>query len=137
MPTSADEHVVVYLDSSALVKLVIDEPESGALRTWLEGRAVRVSSALATVEVPRAVRADGDAAVARARDVLARVGLLTVDQGLLDTTRDLDPEVLRSLDAIHVASALAFGDALEAVVAYDHRLLDAATTVGLATVSPR
>ncbi len=126
----------VYLDSSALVKLVVAEPESPALRRYLRRRPTRVSCALARVEVVRAVRPHGPDVVARARRVLARVRLLRLDDVLLDAAAVIDPAVLRSLDAIHVAAAQSFGGSLGSLVTYDVRLREAAEQLGLAVAAP-
>ncbi len=126
----------VYLDSSAIVKLVVAEPESRELRRLLRARATRISSALAVVEVLRAVRFQGRPALERARKLLVRMRLLRIDAALLEAAAVLDPRVLRSLDAIHLASALALGPDLEAVVTYDNRMGDAARTLGLTVLSP-
>lgn len=127
---------VVYLDSSALVKLVVAEPESEALRRFLRGRNVRVTSSLAKVEVPRAVRFQGAAAADRVKQILARLRLLTIDNSLLDAAAELDPRVLRSLDAIHLASAMALGEDLYCVVTYDRRMTDAAGALGVVVRAP-
>ena len=92
---------VVYLDSSALVKLVVREPESAALRSYLRSKASRVSSALARVEVVRAVAPHGPGATARARQVLEATSLLALDDALLDAAGALEAPGLRGLDAIH------------------------------------
>ncbi|HEX5138853.1 MAG TPA: type II toxin-antitoxin system VapC family toxin [Planctomycetota bacterium] len=127
---------VAYLDSSALVKLVVAEPESSALRRHLKSRPIRVSCALARVEVIRAVRGHGRQATALARRVLARTRLLSLDDTLLDAAASLDGGVLRSLDAIHLAAARTFGALLREVVTYDARMTTAATSLGLATAAP-
>jgi len=127
---------VVYLDSSALVKLVVAEPESKALRRYLRRPAGRVSCALARVEVVRAVRQHGRAATARARLVLGRVRLLGIDNVLLDAAAELEPGVVRSLDAIHLAAARTFGDSLEELVTYDARMTRAAEITGTRCVAP-
>lgn len=126
----------VYLDSSALVKLVVAEDESEALRRFLRDRPIRVSCALARVEVPRAVARHGADASARAHKVLDRVRLLILDDVLLDAAADLPPRVLRSLDAIHLAAARSFGASLDVVVTYDSRMADAATAMGLRCSAP-
>jgi len=128
--------MALYLDSSALVKLVVREAESAALRRLLRAHPVRVSSALARVEVTRAVRAQGPAVRARAQAVLTRVRLLRIDDDILATAAMLDPKVLRSLDAIHLASASALGAELDALVSYDARMRDAAAILGYPTLAP-
>ena len=128
---------MVYLDSSALIKLVIAEPESGALRRYLRREPERASCALAYVEVLRAVRAHGPAAVTRARRLLRRVSLVRIDETLLETAAALDPGILRSLHALHVAAAQVFGDELTAVVTYDARMTTAAQLLELQVDAPR
>lgn len=126
----------VYLDSSALVKLVVLEPESDALAEHLRCRASRVSCALARVEVVRAVRGHGQPAMTRARALLARISLLRLDDVLLDEAAALNEGNLRSLDAIHLAAARALGDGLAELITYDLRMADAAEMVGLAVAAP-
>jgi predicted nucleic acid-binding protein len=128
---------MVYLDSSALVKLVIAEPESTALRRYLRQEPGRASCELARVEVVRAVRSHGAAATTRARQLLRRLDLIQLDDELLDGAAALDAGVLRSLDAIHLAAARTLGDELTAVITYDERMAAAAGVLGLVAVSPR
>jgi uncharacterized protein len=128
---------MVYLDSSALVKLVVAEPESAALRRYLGAERDRASCTLARVEVLRAVRGHGGAALVRARRVLQRLHLVPIDEELLDAAAALDPRVMRSLDAIHLAAALLFGDELTTVVTYDRRMAAAAGLVDLTVAAPR
>ncbi len=128
---------MVYLDSSALVKLVIAEPESSALRRYLGDEAERASCALARVEILRAVRGPGAAALTRARRLLQRLNLVQIDEELLEAAAALGPSVLRSLDAIHLAAAQLFGDELTAVVTYDRRMAAAARLVELTVAAPR
>ena len=128
--------MAIYLDSSAIVKLVVREAGSAALRRLLAHDPVRVSSALARVEVIRAVRAHGPDVRARAELVLSRIRLLQIDDEVLAAAADLDPGVLRSLDAIHLASALALGAALTCAVTYDARMATAATHLGIPVVAP-
>lgn len=127
---------VTYLDSSALVKLVIREDESNALIQYLGDRSNRVSCALARVEVLRAVRAQGRTATLRARKLLDRISLLHLDDVLLDRAAALDGAVLRSLDAIHLAATQMLGGELGELVTYDARMADAARSLGIATVAP-
>lgn len=127
---------VVYLDSSAIVKLVVAEPETPALLAHLALRPVRVTSSLARVEVIRAVRAHGKGATRRAKQILAATNLLTIDQTLLDAAADLPQDGLRSIDAIHVASALTIADDLSELITYDRRMADAAIAAGISTGAP-
>lgn len=126
----------VYLDSSAIVKLVVAEPESRALVHCLRDHPHRVSCSLARVEVIRAVRPHGEAAVGLARQLLAQISLLRLDDVLLDVTAALDGAALRSLDAIHLAAAQTLGDELAEIVTYDHRMAEAARGFGLAVSAP-
>ena len=126
-----------YLDSSAIVKLAIAEPESDALRRYLERRRPLVSSALARTEVMRALLSEGEAALERGRAVLASLEMVRVNNRVLDAAGSLAPAHLRSLDAIHIATAQQLGADLGCLVAYDERLLDAAQQAGIATAAPR
>lgn len=128
----------VYLDSSAFVKLIVEETESAAVRTYLANRDVRrVSSALLRTECLRAVRHLGPDALVTAREGLRRIDLVGIDDRILDAAGTLEPQVLRTLDAIHLATAIAVGDDLEAIVTYDERMLDAASLLGLRAATPR
>ncbi|MGC9963637.1 MAG: type II toxin-antitoxin system VapC family toxin [Acidimicrobiales bacterium] len=129
----------LYLDSSALVKLVQREAESEALRRFLRRhRADRlVTSALARVEVLRAVLTGGPAALAQARRQLSRLDQVLLSTELLDRAATLAPNVqLRSLDAIHLAAVQLVGPELRAVVTYDRRMADAAKDLGFAVEGP-
>jgi predicted nucleic acid-binding protein len=127
---------MVYLDSSALVKLVVAERESAALRRYLRKEPQRASCALARVEVLRAVRPHGAAAVTRARRLLRRLDLIQLDDELLENAATLDSGVLRSLDAIHLAAAWSLTDELGAIVTYDDRMTKAAGLLGLTVDAP-
>jgi predicted nucleic acid-binding protein len=128
---------VIYLDSSAIVKLILPEPESPVLRDFLATDENQVSSGLARVEVLRTVRRVDDTEDRRrlAERVLARVSLVAMSEPLLAKAGALGPPILRSLDAIHLATALSL-DGLDAFVTYDHRVADAAREAGLAVASP-
>ena len=128
--------MAIYLDSSAVVKLVVREAESNSLRGFLRDHPVRVSSALARVEVVRAVRSQGSEAQRRANELLGRVRLLRLDDEVLTAAGILAPGVLRSLDAIHLASAAVFGLELQGLVTYDRRMAEAAKLVGITTFTP-
>jgi uncharacterized protein len=125
-----------YLDSSALVKLAINEPESGALRRHIRRRRPLVSSALARTEVLRALLLEGEEGVARGRAVLGRVELIRVNDRVLNAAGALFPPDLRSLDAIHLATAGHLGADLSQIVAYDDKMLEAARRLGFKTASP-
>ncbi|MEJ2358390.1 MAG: type II toxin-antitoxin system VapC family toxin [Deinococcales bacterium] len=127
---------VWYLDSSAIVKLVVEERESRALMAWLEEAPVAVSCDLARVEVVRAVRPSGAAAVDRARRVLGALTMLRLDDPLLERAGGLEPVTLRSLDAIHLAACLTLGADLAGLVTYDARQAEAATGLGLRVEAP-
>lgn len=134
---------MIYLDSSALVKLVVEEAESLPLRQWLAQQPdSRVSSILARVEVRRAVARvapAGEAAASTAqaaRDLVSRLDLLWLGPEVLDLAASLGPSSMRSLDAIHLASAALLRDELTAFVAYDARLLEAAAGLRLPVVRP-
>jgi uncharacterized protein len=128
---------MIYLDSSAIVKLVMREPESTALRRFLRSHRDRISCSLARTEVPRAVRHLGPAAVRRARLVLDRVHLIRLDDSLLDAAATFDARVLRSLDAIHLAAAQRAAADLDVLVTYDARMAEAAAALGFAVQAPR
>lgn len=128
---------VAYLDSSAFVKLVVAEPESAALRRAIARWPQRASSALLRAETIRALRRSGNTGqVPAARRLLRAVSMVQVDQPLLDRAADLEPGELRTLDAIHLASALEIGPDLGVMLAYDIRLRSAAQAYGLVVESP-
>jgi predicted nucleic acid-binding protein len=129
--------VAVYLDTSAFVKLVVSEPESRALRSFLTRRRTRhVSSAMLRAEALRAVRHGGAEALANTRSALKTVELVAVTGSVLDAAGTLEPRILRTLDAIHLATALALGDDLDVIVTYDARMAEGARLLGLEAASP-
>jgi predicted nucleic acid-binding protein len=125
-----------YLDSSAIVKLVVAEPESRALRRYLARRKVLVASALVRTEVARAVLGVGPEAVTRVPEVLRRIDLVRVGDRVLVAAGGLAPAELRSLDAIHLATAQLLGSSLARVVTYDERMADAAVALGMKVAAP-
>ena len=128
---------LTYVDSSAIVKLAVAEPESAALRRHLSRRQPIVSSALARTEVARALMPSGPEAVARGELVLRRIQLLRVNDRVLGDAGQLTPVELRSLDAIHLASARRLGSSVIQIVTYDERMADAAMAGGWTVSSPR
>jgi len=132
---SADQRLT-YLDSSAIVKLVVWEPESSALRRYLRRHRPLASSALARTEVARALLPSGPEALARGEQVLRRLHLLRVNDRVLNQAGRLEPAELRSLDAIHLASARELGAAVRQIVTYDDRMAEAARALGWTVVAP-
>ena len=128
--------LATYVDSSALVKLAVREIESAALRRYLLRRRPVVSSGLARTEVMRALLPFGPDAVRRGCDVLSRIGILRINDRVLDAAGVLMPLDLRSFDAIHLASAEQLGSELGSFVTYDERLAGAAAGRGLHVVRP-
>lgn len=127
---------VWYVDSSAIVKLVAIEAETSVLSEFLAPRHPLVSSALATTEVHRAVLPLGERFLRQARDVLARFELVRVSDEVLEDAGRLEPTSLRSLDAIHLATAALFGNTLGGVISYDRRMRNAALSYGWSVHAP-
>jgi predicted nucleic acid-binding protein len=126
----------VYLDASAAVKLLLKESESTALRAYLAHHPARASSALMRAELLRVARRVDIDSVGDARGVLAKFVLREIDDEVLDRAGEIAPHTLRTLNAIHVATATLLGPDLEAVVTYDRRMVEAAKLYGLPVVSP-
>jgi len=129
----------IYLDTSALVKLVVAEDESQSLRSFLiaRGEDTFFSAALARTELIRAVAPNGAQAVADARNLLRSLDTVTLTRQLLDDAGTLVPLRLRSLDAIHLVAAQRAGDTLRVVITYDARMISAAADLGIPTAAPR
>jgi predicted nucleic acid-binding protein len=129
---------MIYLDSSALVRLALTGPGSAELMRWLAERADQplVSSALHRSEVPRAVWQAEPGALPRSYKVIKRIARVALSADVLDDSATVPPQELSAAQAIHLASALAVKGDLSAFVAYDERLLAAARDAGLPTVSP-
>ncbi|HWE70304.1 MAG TPA: type II toxin-antitoxin system VapC family toxin [Acidimicrobiales bacterium] len=125
-----------YMDSSALVKLAVREPESDALRKYLRRRRPLISSALARTEVLRALLPGGEHALAAGRGVLDLVDLVRVNDRVLNVAGTFLPFELRSLDAIHLATANRLGADLREIVTYDERMAAAARSMGHTVSSP-
>ena len=127
---------VTYLDSSAIVKLVEAAPESNALRQYLRRRRPYVSSALARTEVARALLPRGAEGVRRGQHLLSRIELVRVNDRVLNLAGELPPPTLRSLDAIHLATATLLVGSLARVITYDAGMASAARTLGFTVISP-
>lgn len=129
----------LYMDTSALVKLIVAEQESQRLKDFLIDCAedTLFSAALSRTELIRAVAPGGAQAITDARNLLMTLDTVVLTRQLLDDAGTLGPTNLRSLDAIHLVAALRAGETLRAVVTYDARMLSAAANLGMATASPR
>jgi len=131
---------LAYVDASALVKLVVEEPESGSLRAALTDLEL-VSCELVLTEIPRAIRRSDaagsalDALIVRTSDVLGVVSLVALDRTLLAAAGALEAPLLRTLDAIHVTAAIQVSP-VDAFVTYDERQAAAARKAGLPTLAP-
>ena len=129
---------MIYLDSAAVVKLVHAEPESQALRDWLRQRADTgwISSVLVEVESFRALARHAPEAVSRLHPVLDLIDLVDLEPRIRILAQTISPATVRSLDAIHLATALSIRGQLTSFVTYDKRLADAATSTGLIVDMP-
>jgi predicted nucleic acid-binding protein len=129
---------IAYLDSSALVKLAVAEPETRRLYAFLADWPERVASALVHVEVPRALARAGAPPGTRRRAlaVLGRIVVVAIDDAVLSRAARVEPAALRSLDAIHLATAFRLGEDLGVFVTYDDRLAAAAKQAGLQVEAP-
>jgi len=124
-----------YLDTSAVAKFVRAEAETGPLRRWLAEKRWILSD-LHRTELRRAAVRAGGRALARAERLLAESDVIRVDAEVFDRAGRLDPIVLRSLDALHLAAAMTLGPDLAGVVVYDERLRSAAVAAGIAVAGP-
>ena len=126
-----------YLDTSAFLKLVVTEPESGALRQFVSRWPERCCASLIRAEAVRALRRSGyDTHLGTARRLMAGLRLIRVDEALMDRAGDLDPRELRTPDAIHLAAALAVVSDLGVLITYDERLAAASRAHGLLVEAP-
>lgn len=128
---------LTYIDTSAFVKLVRAEAESTALRAFVANKEQLVSSAILRTEALRAAQRVGVLAeVGRARAMFAEMRFFAIDDELLDNAASLGPAELRTLDAIHVATAWSLVDELDVVITYDKRMADGAAALGLQVAAP-
>lgn len=128
---------MIYLDSSAVMKLIMRDDETDSLGEWLRSHAEETvaTSELGRVEVLRATRRVGDLVVAEARAVVEELDLVPLNRAVQDIACDIGDPLLRTLDTLHLASAL-LGAALTAFVTYDRRLATAARAAGLVVAAP-
>jgi len=128
---------VFYLDTSAAAKLVVVEQGTTALRRWIASHDDRLfSSDLLRTELLRATRKAAPEQMVQARAVLDSLVLVTLSTAICERAAVLEPEVLRSLDALHLAAALEVGDELEGIVTYDQRLARGARALGISVETP-
>jgi predicted nucleic acid-binding protein len=127
---------VWYLDTSAFVKQLRLERETSALRRWLGSHEEVVSSDLLRTEARRTVLGESQELRLRCEVLLEAITLIRITPELFDAAGSLAPRGMRSLDALHLAAALALGEDLAGVVAYDRRLLAAAAALHIETASP-
>jgi uncharacterized protein len=129
---------MIYLDSAAVVKLAHAEPESAALRSWLDERAETpwISSVLTEIESFRALSRYASQAVSRLPAVLDQIDLIDLDQHIRMLARTVSPATVRSLDTIHLGTALRSRPSLTSFVTYDRRLRQAAQAAALPIDSP-
>jgi len=127
-----------YAGTSAVIKLLAEETHSKAFAAFYDGHADAewVSSALLRIEVTRAVARGMPALLPEARDLLTAFSYITIDDEIVDAAMSEPDRGLRSLDAIHLATARILAPELDALVTYDDRLIKAAAEAGLGTVSP-
>jgi predicted nucleic acid-binding protein len=126
---------LAYVDASALAKLVLDEPDSPEMRRWYVEATRVVMSRVGIVETQRAAQRRAHDA-AHLRVILDSVEAIELDAGIALTAAAVGPATLKSLDAIHLATALALVPDLDAFVTYDDRLAEAARNLGLPVVRP-
>ena len=132
---------MIYMDTSALTKLLIAEPQTDELRVWLTAQIEQGESAatstLGRVELMRTVARYGETGQSdRARYLLDGLDVLPLTEPVMTLAESIGPATLRSLDAIHLAAAAYFEPELTAFVTYDHRLLNGCRDIGLTTASP-
>lgn len=129
---------MIYLDTSAFLKTVLDEAESLALQSYLDNHPEGglVSSSLLAVEARRSVLRHRPARLPRTDIILGQIEQLAISDAVIESAGRLPDPMLRSLDAIHLATALLIRDDVEALLTYDTRLREAAEAHGLATAAP-
>lgn len=118
------------------MKLVVEEPESAPLRELLARDADQLASAIVEIEVVRAVRRAVPELTAQAQRVVSQIAVVEPGEAIRARAALLEPVTLRSLDALHLATALAVGDELDGLVTYDGRMAASATALGLAVLAP-
>lgn len=129
---------MIYIDTSAAVKLVAPEAETAALQAWMRSRNGETffASQLLRIELLRTVTRIAPDRLDRAREVVKGLALIRIDDTIVTAAESLPPTILRSLDAIHLATARSLGADVSAFVTYDVRLADAAESFGIPVAAP-
>jgi predicted nucleic acid-binding protein len=127
---------LAYIDSSAILKLVVVEPETTALRRVVRTYDAAASSVLSRVEVERVIRRIDSRFLARARSILQPLDMVSVTEDVLDAAARLEPAQLRTLDAVHLATATLLGSRIDTFITYDRRQATAAEAAGFVVASP-
>jgi predicted nucleic acid-binding protein len=128
---------IYYIDTSAFVKLVVAESHSDELMRWVRAhKPTLIASDLMAVEALRTARRHSVAALAATRERLSAITFVRVSRSICDRAAELDPAITRSLDSVHLATALEFSHELVGVITYDTRMADAANTLGLTALAP-
>lgn len=126
-----------YIDTSALVKMIVTEQNSSELVAWVRSmKPAFVASDLLRIEALRSARRIDSRVVKAAREALRSVQFIALSSEVCELAAELEPAVLRSLDAAHLATALIIGDDLDAVITYDQRFSEACDHLGLNVVAP-
>ena len=126
-----------YLDSSALIKRVISEPESAALTAWMADVTNLAACDLVRVETVRAIRRHDETALSQLNEMIDSLDLIALDLEIYRAAAALDQPRVRSLDAIHLAAALSIASDLAGIVTYDQRMSEAAVLLGLRVEAPK
>jgi uncharacterized protein len=125
-----------YCDTSALVKLLVRENESPALKKFLEGKEI-VTSAITRVEMMRVVTLADPLLVPQTKNFLDYLEFIPVNQNVIRTAEDFDSSIrLRTLDALHFATILTVNDGIDGVITYDRKLAEAIDQIGQKVAAP-
>jgi predicted nucleic acid-binding protein len=128
---------MIYADSSALVKLVAPELESDSMRAFADSPGQLFTSVIGATELRRAVRRTHPTRAGAAEELLNLISTIGLSKEIVRLASVLGPPSMRTLDAIHLATALTVSEQLDAFVAYDKQLIEAAETAGLTVISPQ
>lgn len=129
--------MVHYIDTSALAKLIVLESETPALLDWLkENKTDLATSELTHTELMRTVRRFAPDRATASRKILGQVIALSATKSIFESAANIEPKSLKSLDAVHVTTALSLGDELEGVITYDQQMAGAVEGYGFPVIAP-